>query len=54
MREMWLLFAAALPPKCTCGLEYGQIAQRTTFPASLLPFLRVLTPPGPTQAQMGS
>ena len=29
MREMWLLLAADLLKKCTCGLEHGQPAQRT-------------------------
>ena len=29
MREMWLLLAADLLKKCTCGLEHGQPAQIT-------------------------
>ena len=53
MRDMWPLLAADLPPKCTCGLEHGQPAQRTTSKVIFDGFPWVLTLPSPNQAKKG-
>ena len=53
VREMWLLLAADLPQKCTCGLEHDQPAQRTTSKVIFDGFPWVLDPSWSQSSQNG-